>query len=301
VEVVGATGPRAPDQHRTSDPEEAVAWARRRGTWPVIVKPLRSSSSDHVLRCGSEREVEAAVDAVLRSRTVLDEANHAVLVQEYLDGTEYIVDTVSRDGRHLLAAVWRYGKPAASESFVCYDSMTLLPGDGERQRALFAFAKGALDALGIRHGPAHCELMWVDGAPVLVEVGARLSAGNNCTLNRVCSGSCQLDLTIEAYADPARFLAHDDAPYVVERTAANVFLIPPAAGILRGAPRLAEIETLASFVEMQAGIEPGAPAPRVAGVVTLIHADPAVVARDVERIRHLERNGLFDIAAAVFA
>ena len=203
---------------------------------------------------------------------------------------------MSRGGRHLLAAVWRYGRPAPSERFVCYDSMILLPGDGERQRALFAFAKGVLDALGIRHGPAHCELMWVDGVPVLVEVGARLSAGNNCTLSRLCSDRCQLDLTIDAYTAPARFLAHGDAPYVLERTAANVFLIPPVAGILRGAPRLAEIEALASFAEMQAGIEPGAPAPRVAGVVTLIHADPEVVAGDVERIRHLERNGLFDIA-----
>ncbi len=298
AERVRAAGLRTADQLRTSDRDEAARWAASRGRWPVIVKPLRSSSSDHVARCASPEEVGDAVDAVLDSITVLDQRNDAALVQEYLEGTESIVDTVSLDGRHLLTAIWRYDRPTDRDTFVCYDAMTLVPGDGERQRALVAYARGVLDALGIRHGPAHCELMWVDDEPVLVEVGARLSAGNNCTLNRDCSGVCQLDLMVEAVADPAAFKARDDAPYVLRRTAANVFLLPQRRGILRGAPRLAEIEALESAREVHVGLEPGQPAPRVAGVVTLLHDDPAVVARDTATIRHLERNGLFDITPA---
>ena len=295
AEKVRNAGLRTPDQLRSGDRDEVVEWARRRDRWPVVVKPLRSSSSDHVSRCETASEVGEAFDDILRSPTVLDQTNDAVLVQEYLEGTEYIVDTVSRDGRHLLAAVWSYGKPASATSFVCYDSMTLLPGDGEKQRALVEFACGVLDALGIRHGPAHCELMWVDEEPALVEVGARLSAGNNCTVNRECSGVCQLDLTVEAYADPERFLARDARPYVLTRAATNVFLMPETTGILRGAPRLAEVEALESVVEMHVGLEPGEPVPRVAGVVTLLHDDPSVIERDLRHIRELERSGLYDI------
>ncbi|CAN0568388.1 unnamed protein product, partial [Laminaria digitata] len=36
--------------------------------------------------------------------------NEGALVQEYLDGTEYVVDTVSRGGVHRLCAIWEYDK-----------------------------------------------------------------------------------------------------------------------------------------------------------------------------------------------
>ena len=85
--------------------------------------------------------------------------------------------------------------------------MELLAYDGDVQEKLRAYATAALDALEIRIGPAHCELMWVDDQPVLMEIGARLSAGNNATLSRTCGGVCALDLTIAAYLDPRGFAA----------------------------------------------------------------------------------------------
>jgi hypothetical protein len=45
--------------------------------------------------------------------------------------------------------------------------MTLLPYDRERQEALQSYAFKVFDALTIDFGPAHRELMWVDGQPVL--------------------------------------------------------------------------------------------------------------------------------------
>ena len=88
--------------------------------------------------------------------------------------------------------------------------MELLPYAGKRQSALLAYTSRVLDALEIRHGPAHTELIWGDGAgPVLVETGARLSAGNNAVLSRLCGGPCALDLTVEAIVDPEHFLAAD--------------------------------------------------------------------------------------------
>jgi hypothetical protein len=36
--------------------------------------------------------------------------NDAVVVQEYLTGVEYVVDTVSRHGKHKVVALWAYDK-----------------------------------------------------------------------------------------------------------------------------------------------------------------------------------------------
>lgn len=43
------------------------------------------------------------------------------------------------------------------------------------EKRLAEYTFGCLDALGIRNGPSHAEVMWLDdeNAPCLVEVGAR--------------------------------------------------------------------------------------------------------------------------------
>lgn len=38
------------------------------------------------------------------------ENNESVLVQEFMVGTEYVVNCVSRDGEHKVVSLWRYDK-----------------------------------------------------------------------------------------------------------------------------------------------------------------------------------------------
>jgi len=298
IEKVRDQGLRAPTQIAASTIEEAVSWTRARQGQPVVVKPLESVGSDSVRACESEAEVVDACAAILGRDNVLGMVNQRVLVQEYLEGTEYVVDTVSRGGRHRLAAVWRYSQPDSPKRQVGYDAMWLMSGRGSRQDTLFAYACDVLDALDIRYGPAHCEVKWVDGEPVLVEIGARLNGGINCWLNRDCGGVCQLDLAIDAYAEPGRFLGELDRRYLLRRHATNVFLKPPAPGFLRSLPRLSEIEGLPSMFKMTVSPKPR-PVRPVAGVVTLVHEDNDVIEADLARIRALERDGLYEIVASL--
>ena len=47
--------------------------------------------------------------------------SNAVLVQEWIEGVEYAVDTVSRDGEHKVTAMWRYDKrPVNGGPFVYF-------------------------------------------------------------------------------------------------------------------------------------------------------------------------------------
>lgn len=295
AQAVARHGLRTAAQYRARSLDALLAWARQHAAWPVIVKPVHGSSSDGVCLCGSELEIKQAFEAVIGERNVLGLVNREVLIQEFLQGSEYVVDTVSWGGRHQIAAFWKYGKPASRTPFVCYDSMELLPCEGEIQDRLLAYVTGVLDAVGIRYGPAHSEVIMVDGAPVLVETGARLHAGMNALMGRVCGDRCPLDLTIETCLCPDHFLAGLGRPYRLSKSAVVCFLMPAGSGTLKALRGLEEIEQLLSFFDMQVGAADGQPVPRVAGVVTLIHPDPAVLDQDLRRIRHLEQNGLYEI------
>ena len=53
--------------------------------------------------------------------------NEGALVMEYLDGTEYVVDSVSRDGVHRIISIWEYDKRSVNGANFVYFGMELKP------------------------------------------------------------------------------------------------------------------------------------------------------------------------------
>ena len=59
------------------------------------------------------------------TKNILGLDNYAVLCQEYLEGDEWVVDTVSRAGEHKVVALWKYDKRDYHGSPVVYHGMRL--------------------------------------------------------------------------------------------------------------------------------------------------------------------------------
>jgi glutathione synthase/RimK-type ligase-like ATP-grasp enzyme len=78
--------------------------------YPLIVKPLDSAGSDGVKLCRSYEEAVDHVQALIGSPMVNGGFCEELLCQEYLQGKEYVVDNVSRDGVHKVVMVWVYDK-----------------------------------------------------------------------------------------------------------------------------------------------------------------------------------------------
>ena len=171
-ETIRAAGVRAVKQLRASkwaDIEEFLA-AWQPSPFKVVVKPCDSAGSDDVTLCLSADAVQRAYGNIMGKTNGLGLVNEGVLVQEFLEGLEYVVDTVSRDGDHRVAALWVYDRrPANGADFVAHGQF-LLHADDDRCQEIVAYTKTVLDALGIRNGPAHAEVKWHLGQPVLVEV-----------------------------------------------------------------------------------------------------------------------------------
>lgn len=207
AETLREAGLRCAEQTRGADPEALARWADRRGDWPVVVKPLRSAASDSVVVCGDAAQVREAAKAVLAAKTVYQEPNTEALVQSYLRGTEYVVDMVSRDGRRYVVGVWEYHKRLLRSGRNIYDRERLLPAGQDPVPELTAYVADVLDALGVRHGPSHAEVVMTPDGPALVEVGTRISGNMHPGFHDRCAGANQATLTALAYLHPDQFLA----------------------------------------------------------------------------------------------
>ena len=66
------------------------------------MKPRRGVASENVFLCHSEEEVAKAGEVNFNANTwsTYNEKPSDVLIQEYLPGAEYVVDSVSRNGVH---------------------------------------------------------------------------------------------------------------------------------------------------------------------------------------------------------
>lgn len=295
-EAVRASGLRAAEQICSGDAGELVEWGRRRGRWPVVVKPPHSMGSEDVRVCADESALREAFAAIKGRRNRLGLVNERVLAQEYLEGTEYVVDTVSYEGRHRPAGVWKYGKGAGGAvGGVPFKTKELLPTWGATERELYEYAAGVLDALGVLYGPGHCELMLTGGGPVLVEMGARTHGGVKAhELARAATGTSQVALAVECYASPDTFLRGSREPPRTGRRALMVLLTPKRGGRLKALRHLREIEGLRSCHELHLDARPGEEVRGVAGLVSLVHEDGEVIERDLRRIMCLEEDGLYE-------
>ncbi|MFJ8150392.1 ATP-grasp domain-containing protein [Streptomyces sp. NPDC096048] len=293
VEAVRAAGLRAARQLRATDGDELAAWHRELGG-RVVVKPPRSAGSQGVFFCDTPEESVAAFESLAGADDVFSRPNEGAVAQEYLPGTEYMVNTVSRDGRHHVCDVWRTGRLSANGVVDLCDALMLIDSESRVVEPLREYAFGVLDALGIRHGPAHLEIRMTPAGPCLVEIGARVAGGGIPACAGLGIGESQLEWTVDAYLRPDRFHSRAGTPYRVRRYSAIAGMVSPAEGVLSEYRGIEEIERLESFHGLATLVKPGQQISRTVDdltypvVVTLLHDLEEVVQRDLNTIRHLD-------------
>merc|ERR1712190_523298 len=104
---------------------------------PCIVKPTESCGSDGVKKCNTIQEAEAHFDLLMHSQKKAGAQDCAVICQEFLAGQEYVVDHVSRDGKHKTVMVWVYDKrPTNGGEFVYYNMLPVESSDPVAQKLI---------------------------------------------------------------------------------------------------------------------------------------------------------------------
>ncbi|RJG15051.1 ATP-grasp domain-containing protein [Massilia cavernae] len=293
---------------RTDDLQALLDWAGQRASWPIVVKPLASAGNDNVFFCNSPDQLRSAFGAMFGQRNRMGEINTHVLAQTFLRGTQYVVNSVSIDGQHYFSDIWidrRKVMPGASN---IYDCEELLAATGEVQNRLTGYMRKVLDALELRNGPAHSEVMMTELGPVLIETGARLQGSMLEQPVIDALGASQITLAVERCCDPQAFLRRLSQPYTLTRHVMCVALISNQAGIVDDVSGFEAVRKLASYACHFHTPIPGDEIRcttdlfSIPGVVYLSHADQDVLRRDYDTIRALERaKRMFSVCQAEFA
>lgn len=292
------------EQCLATSADEALPFFATHGS--VVVKPKDSSGGDGVWLASSEQELRMAFASELGKTNVERGVNDALVVMQALIGEEWVVNTISLDGVHKVTDAW-WGPPkqhavdgvGKPKQFV-YD-MQFLASESPRRSRVVAFTTAVLDALEVRNGAAHTELVWVDTAdgPLLLEVNARLAGG----IPRLPHRPDQLEVLAMSLCDPNAFreLPLEPPPMADEnaRSAAVVFLRVPTDGWMLGAA-LQEITELRTFARFERGLmglkgPPFEPQPvqRTTGLFSspgavVLHGTVAAIKEDATSIRALE-------------
>jgi len=306
-EIVRNAGLRAVKQQLCRSEQEIEAFVATLPS-PVkcVVKPNESAGSDSVYLCDSLDAAKAAFSSIHGQSNGLGQVNDGALCQEFLAGTEYVIDGCSRDGEYKVLAIWQYDKRSINGANFVYYGMRLC-SPGEKERVLMAYAKQVVTALHIMHGPSHMEVMYCADGPCLVEVGARCHGGEATWLPVVkeCIGYSMLEATLNCYLRPDSFESLPDAPELIKH-GAEAFLVslcPAPGGVLKDIPGLDEIRSMSSFRRLELMTQPGNMlVPTIdcftrPGSVQMVNASSEVLEREYQRIRELEIDGLFELVA----
>jgi biotin carboxylase len=291
--AVAAAGLPVPRQVCTDDPAEVEAWVAAEGLAgrALVLKPPKSAGTDGVVRVGPGDDWRPAFHALLGRRNKLDGIDDRVLVQEHLEGDEFVVDTYSVDGHHVVTDVCRYRKVANVDHVAVYDSMEFLADDPTPGRALVAYTFAVLDALGIRNGPAHTEVMLTADGPRHIETGARMHGGGHPEFCRLATGDSQLDRMVAHLAGTGPV----GGDYRLRRTVLVVFLIARRAGVVANAEVLERAAALPTHYRSVLPVVTGDTVAETSdlftalGFVVLASERRDDVIRDYEAAKALER------------
>lgn len=280
--------------------DDALQFFHKKGDSPVIIKRERGASSIGVILCRTEEEITKAIKGqciFFEDGTFVDK----VIIQEYINGTEYVVDTISCRGEHRTIFAMRYRKQLLNDSRKIYDVDEYIDSNAEEYRYLSDYMFKVLDAIGITYGPVHSEIMVDENGPVLIEVNCR-PAGTSVKRSyqdRIL-GCHETKEALDAYLYPESF------PEKIKKYGRYGHLICPAMVKNMIMPydvfvkRLKYEETagkLESFVYMLTNgencvYEKTIDLGNQAGMIFLANEDKDQLEKDCEYLRYLEKNDL---------
>jgi hypothetical protein len=265
--------------------------------WPVIIKPTISAGSDNVHICRTMPEAVHAVRDIVGVKNALGETNQYALVQEYLQGQEWVVDTVSCNGRHVVTNICRYRKVVTADSRSIFQHTEYLsPATGDFQQ-LIDYALQVNDALGIRYGAAHHEVMMTANGPTLIEVNARMHGIDATEMLRMhCCPISQIDLTVDSLIDPQAFSAKADQPLVYRTHLIAHFLTAQCDGTVTAVADEATVNAIPSvrrsyLPKVDQLIQKTVSLINVPGFIWLANEDMEALHRDQKLLLTMEAEG----------
>lgn len=185
--------------------------------YPLIVKPVDRSGSRGVTKITRSDQLAGAVE-----RAMAQGFEKAAVVEEFAEGIEYSVESLSWQGAHTVLAVTRKYTTGAP-GFIETGHIEPAGLDAGTLKRVEAVTRHALTSLGLTCGASHTEIkIDRDGAIRLIEIGGRM--GGDCIGSALVELSTGIDF-VRAVIETALGRAPENIEPLFHRAAAVRFIL----------------------------------------------------------------------------
>ena len=238
---------------------------------PIVLKPRGGAGSAGVALARRAADVPAAWEWCSTA------GFSSIIAEEYIEGHEYSVETMSAAGRHCLLAItdkYTTGPPHFIE--IGHDELAQISAEESGQICHKVF--GALDAIGHQWGPCHTEVITGGDTVNIVEINARIGGDQIWEMVELATGIDVVAATVQALLSATLPLAPREA-----RGAAVRFLAPPPGRVrqvsgIDQAQSIAGVIRIADLPEVGDTVRPLASSGDRAGYVLAVGPDLAAAA-----------------------
>ena len=242
-------------QIKSNSIKEVLSWYEKQKFTKTILKPEYSSGSEGVHFCRNKNELIQAFEEVIGTMNVCGVANTELVVQEYLSGPEYIVNTMSGDGEHFVTDIW-LGIEEEEEALSADLYARLVHPEEQHYEALTNYVKQVLSCVGISTGPSHVEVRYSPKGPVLIEIAARLSGGISQKAFSLATGLNPIELAVDCYIRPDKALKALNKKRKLQH-AQLVYFYSDISGVIVNKPDLSKMYKLKSVQDILVSMDLG--------------------------------------------
>jgi len=275
----------------TCTTEKTVTEFAKTHPWPLVIKTPRGAATSQVFVCEKLPQLLDSFRDITQTNDFFGGKTTVAVVEEYIGGHEYIVDTFS-DGKTVhVTDVWLYEKIELGGFQNIYYNVFGLPVNDPECRHVVEHAKQVVQAFGLMRGPAHLEIKDdPKRGPTLVEINARLAGARIPEFTGKYSNFDVVKATVEVFV-------HGTAKVPKEITYTKHFAMACCplleGGKVKSISGIDKIEKLPSYEMHQLNIKPGdvlettKTSTTIALFVYLAHEDRAKLLEDLAEAHRL--------------
>ncbi|EJQ52099.1 ATP-grasp domain-containing protein [Bacillus wiedmannii] len=139
--------------------------------FPLIVKSPKSTGSKDVLLVKDNDQLILSIQSLLKKLP-----NEEILLEEYIDGPQYLVEILVQNGKvHIIAVIEQ--EITLFERFIVTGYSLLGQVDKRLYNSLFNAVNSVIQAFNMKNGACHLELRRIKDVWKLIEINPRISGG----------------------------------------------------------------------------------------------------------------------------
>ncbi|MEJ3719962.1 ATP-grasp domain-containing protein [Paenibacillus polymyxa] len=156
--------------------------------FPLILKPTLGYGSWGVVKVNTIEELEVEFDKI-RRLSIENFNSKEILVEEYLDGIELIIDSIIHDGEIIYTNVIEKPKPmTGTNGFAEIEFITPPIFTNDELKAIEKINKDLNLRLGMKNAISHVEMRLTSDGPKLLEINPRLPGAKNIDIAKIVTG-----------------------------------------------------------------------------------------------------------------